>query len=89
MPPVHPLRPQGVRRRCFSSSLPHAHVAPPDVVSLLPGLRQRGGGAVGGRVVRVHPRQPEAVDVGEVVAGSSWSLTLDKGLSPEVRQTAA
>lgn len=38
---------------------------------------------------RVDLREPEAVDVGEVVAGSPWSLTLNKRLSPEVTQTGA
>lgn len=72
-----------------SSLLPHAHVAPANVVSLLPRLCQRGGGAVGGDSVLVHPGQPEAVDVGKVVAGPSRPLALDKRLSPEVAQTAA
>lgn len=68
------------RRKWCSSSLLHADVAPPDVLLLLvPG--QRGGGVVGSG-------QPEAVDVGEIVAGSSGPLTLHKGLGPEVCQTA-
>lgn len=37
----------------------------------------------------VHPGQPEAVDVGEVVAGPSRPLAFDERLSPEVAQTAA
>lgn len=75
------------RRRCSSSSLPHADVAPPDVLLLLPALGQRGGGAVGAG--RLHSGQPETVDVGEVVAGSSRPLALHEGLGPEVFKTAA
>lgn len=73
----------------FLPSFPHAHVAPANVVPLLPGLRQRGGGAVDGGLLGLHPGQPEAVDVGEVVAGPSRALTLHKGLRSEGRQTAA
>lgn len=74
----------------FSSlSLSHAHVALANVVPLLPGFSQREGRAVAGSRLRLHPGQPEAVDVGEVVAGSSWALTLHKGLRTEVCQTAA
>lgn len=74
----------------FSSlSLSHAHVALGNVVPLLPGFSQRESRAVAGSRLRLHPGQPEAVDVGEVVAGSSWALTLHKGLRPEVCQTAA
>lgn len=69
------------RRKWCSSSLLHADVAPPDVLPLLLAPGQRGGGVVGGG-------QPEAVDVGEVVAGSSGPLTLHEGLGPEVCQTA-
>lgn len=72
----------------LSSSLSHAHVALADVGPLLPGFRQREGRAVFGGGLRLHPGQPEAVDVGEVVAGSSWPLTLHKGLRSEVCQTA-
>lgn len=72
-----------------SSSFSHAHVALANVVPLLPGLSQRGGRAVAGGGLRLHPGQPEAVDVGEVVAGSSWPLTLHKGLRSKVCQTAA
>lgn len=71
------------KKRSSSSSLPHAHVAPPDVVPLLPAFGERGGGA------GLYPRQPEAVDVSEVVAGTSRPLTLNEGLRPEVCQTAA
>lgn len=76
------------RRKWRSPSLPHANVAPPDVLPLLPTLGQRGGGAVGGGGGCLHSGQPETVDVGEVVAGSSRPLTLHEGLGPEVCQTA-
>lgn len=75
------------------SSLPyfhhHADIAPPNVLPLLRAVRHCGGGAVRGRGAFPDTSQPEAVDVGKVVAGSSWPLTLHKGLGPEVRQTAA
>lgn len=72
-----------------SWSFSHAHVALADVVPLLPGFSQREGRAVAAAHLRLHPGQPEAVDVGEVVAGSSWPLTLHKGLRSKVCQTAA
>lgn len=75
--------------RFSSSSLSHAHVALADAVPLLPSFSQSEGRAVAGGHLRLHPGQPEAVDVGEVVAGSSWPLTLHKGLRSEVCQTAA
>lgn len=92
-PPIVTLSPHGQTFLVLSisvcpSSLPHADVAPPDALPLLPALGQRGGGAVGVRGGRLHAGQPEAVDVGEVVAGSSGPLTLHEGLGPEVRQTA-
>ena len=65
------------------SSLLHADVAPPDVIPLLLVVGQRDGGVVGGGA-----GQPEAVDAGEVVAGSPRPLTLDEGLRLEVCQTA-
>lgn len=68
----------------FSSrSLSHAHVALPNVVPLLPGFSQSGGRAVGVSYMELHPGQPEAVDVGKVVARASWPLTLHKGLRSE------
>lgn len=73
----------------FSLSFSHAHIALANVVPLLPGFSQGEGRAVAGGHLRLHPGQPEAVDVGEVVAGSSWALTLHKGLRSEVCQTAA
>lgn len=72
-----------------SSSRSHAHVALPNVVPLLPGVRQGEGGAVAPGRVGLHPGQPEAVDVGEVVAGASWALTLHKGLRSKVCQAAS
>lgn len=89
---TNPVRPLRLCRRgscCCSSSLPHADVAPPDSVPLLPALGQCEGGAVEGGGVWLYPGKPETVDVGKVVAGSSRPLTLNKGLSPEVCQTAA
>lgn len=85
-----PVRPLGLcrsRRRC--SSLPHADVTPPDVLPLLLALCQRAGRRVGGRGRAVHSGQPEAVDVGKVVAGSSRPLALHEGLGPEVYQAAS
>lgn len=77
-----PSRRRRRRRRTWcSSSLPHADIAPPNVLPLLPAPSQRGGEVVGGG-------QPEAIDVGEVVAGSSGPLTLHEGLGPIVCQTA-
>lgn len=84
---VHPLR-LCRRRRWGVSSLPHADVALPDVLPLLPALGQRAGGAVRGGGGRLHSGQPETVDVGEVVAGSSGPLTLHEGQGPEVCQAA-
>lgn len=75
-------------RKWRSFSLPHADLASGDVIPLLPVLRQSGGGAVGGGGGHLHPGQPETVDVGEVVAGSSRPLTLHEGLGPKVHQTA-
>lgn len=72
-----------------SSSLSHAHVALPDVVPLLPGFSQGEGGAVAIGYEGLHPSQPEAVDVGEVVTGAPRTLTLHKGLRSKVCQTAA
>lgn len=87
--PVQPLGLCGRGRCCSSSSLPHADVAPPNSVPLLPALGQCEGRAVKGGGVWLYPGKPETVDVGKVVAGSSRPLTLNKGLSPEVCQTAA
>lgn len=82
----HSLVQEEMKHLSNSLVLPHADVAPPDVPPLLPALGQCGGGIVVGACF--HSGQPETVDVGEVVAGSSRPLTLHEGLGPEVCQTA-
>lgn len=67
-----------------SVSLSHAHVALPNVVPLLPGVGQSEGSTVVVGYMELHPGQPEAVDVGKVVASASWPLTLHKGLRSKV-----
>lgn len=70
--------------RLSTFSLSHAHVALSDVVPLPPGFSQSEGRAVGIGSMELHPGQPKAVDVGKVVAGASWPLTLHKGLCSKV-----
>lgn len=72
-----------------SVSLSHAHVALPHVVPLLPGVRQREGSTVVVGDLELHPGQPEAVDVGKVVACAAWPLALHEGLRSKVCETAA
>lgn len=69
-------------RRRSSLSLTDADSTLGDVLLLLGGLAQRGG-AVSER------GQPEAVDVGEEVAGSSGALTLHERVSSELRQATS